>query len=127
MKPFWFPAGDSALLLDFQGFKPTKKNYFAKDEEKIYYSNKVNLISSHLQSLLNKNKLYGITEIVPGIASILIHYNLSLVSYDDVKNKIELHINNPKYISTDSTLIKQVHTKYSLTDGISQKMYNKIK
>ena len=89
MKPFWFPAGDSALLLDFQGFKPVKKNYFLKNEEKIYYSKKVSLISSHLQSLLNKNKLYRITEIVPGIASILIHYNLSLVSYDDVKNKIQ--------------------------------------
>ena len=117
MKPFWFPAGDSALLLDFQGFKPTKKNYFAKDEEKIYYSNKVNLISSHLQNLLNKNKLHGITEIVPGIASILIHYDLSLVSYYDVKNKIELHINNSKNIIKSKQRLWRIPVLYGGIHG----------
>ena len=40
------------------------------------------------------------------------------------KNKYQ--INNPKYVSEDSGLIKQVHNKYSLTDGISEKIYNKI-
>jgi len=40
------------------------------------------------------------------------------------KNKYQL--TNPKYISEDSTLIKKVHNKYSLTEGISEKIYNKI-
>ncbi len=40
------------------------------------------------------------------------------------RNKYQL--TNPKYISEDSSLIKQVHNKYSLTDGISEKIYNKI-
>ncbi len=40
------------------------------------------------------------------------------------RNKYQ--ITNPKYISEDSALIKQVHNKYSLTDGISEKIYNKI-
>ncbi len=40
------------------------------------------------------------------------------------KNKYQ--ITNPKYVSEDSSLIKQVHNKYSLTDGISEKIYNKI-
>ena len=40
------------------------------------------------------------------------------------KNKYQL--TNPKYISEDSSLIKQVHNKYSLTEGISEKIYNKI-
>ncbi len=40
------------------------------------------------------------------------------------KNKYQ--ITNPKYISEDSTLIKQVHNKYSLTEGVSEKIYNKI-
>ena len=35
-------------------------------------------------------------------------------------------LTNPKYVSEDSTLIKKVHNKYSLTDGISEKIYNKI-
>ncbi len=35
-------------------------------------------------------------------------------------------ITNPKYVSEDSSLIKQTHNKYSLTDGISEKIYNKI-
>ena len=40
------------------------------------------------------------------------------------KNKYQL--TNPKYISEDSSLIKQVHNKYSLTEGISEKVYNRI-
>ena len=40
------------------------------------------------------------------------------------KNKYQ--ITNPKYISENASLIKDKHTKYSLTDGISEKVYNKI-
>ena len=40
------------------------------------------------------------------------------------RNKYQL--TNPKYISEDSTFIKQKHNKYSLTDGISEKVYNRI-
>jgi ATP-dependent DNA helicase RecG len=40
------------------------------------------------------------------------------------KNKYQ--ITNPKYVSEDPTLIKNKHNKYSLTEGISEKVYNKI-
>ena len=35
-------------------------------------------------------------------------------------------ITNPKYVSENEELIKSKHNEYSLTDGISQKVYNKI-
>ncbi|MDC3058954.1 ATP-dependent DNA helicase RecG [Candidatus Pelagibacter sp.] len=40
------------------------------------------------------------------------------------KNKYQL--TNPKYISEDSSIIKQKHNSYSLTEGISEKVYNRI-
>ena len=40
------------------------------------------------------------------------------------RNKYQL--TNPKYVSENSSLIKQKHNNYSLTDGISDKIYNKI-
>ncbi|MFL2902050.1 MAG: ATP-dependent DNA helicase RecG [Candidatus Pelagibacter sp.] len=40
------------------------------------------------------------------------------------KNKYQ--ITNPKYISENASLIKDKHKRYSLTDGISEKVYNKI-
>ncbi len=40
------------------------------------------------------------------------------------RNKYQL--TNPKYVSEDSSLIKQKHNTYSLTEGISEKIYNKI-
>ena len=40
------------------------------------------------------------------------------------RNKYQ--ITNPKYISSDSSLIKKKHNSYSLTEGISEKVYNKI-
>ena len=35
-------------------------------------------------------------------------------------------ITNPTYVSKDSSTIKKIHNKYSLTEGISEKVYNKI-
>ena len=35
-------------------------------------------------------------------------------------------ITNPKYISKDNSLIAKIHTKYNLTEGISEKIYYKI-
>ena len=40
------------------------------------------------------------------------------------RNKYQ--ITNPKYVSENSTLIKQKHNTYSLTEGISEKVYNRI-
>ena len=40
------------------------------------------------------------------------------------KNKYQ--ITNPTYVSKDSSLIETVHNKYSLTQGITEKSYNKI-
>lgn len=35
-------------------------------------------------------------------------------------------ITNPTYVSKDSSVIEKMHNKYSLTEGISEKVYNKI-
>jgi len=35
-------------------------------------------------------------------------------------------ITNPTYVSKDNTLIEKIHSKYTLTEGISEKIYNKI-
>ncbi len=40
------------------------------------------------------------------------------------KNKYQ--ITNPTYISSDKSAIKKIHSKYSLTDGLTEKKYNKI-
>jgi len=40
------------------------------------------------------------------------------------RNKYQM--TNPKYVSTDESFIKRKHNKYSLTEGISEKIYNKI-
>ncbi len=40
------------------------------------------------------------------------------------RNKYQ--ITNPKYLSEDASFIKNKHNKYSLTEGISEKVYNKI-
>ena len=40
------------------------------------------------------------------------------------RNKYQ--ITNPKYVSQDASLVKDKHNKYSLTEGISEKVYNNI-
>ena len=41
------------------------------------------------------------------------------------RNKYQL--TNPKYISEDESLIKKKHNTYSLTEGISENIYNKMR
>ncbi len=40
--------------------------------------------------------------------------------------KKKYQITNPTYVSKDSTIIEKIHNKYTLTEGISEKVYNKI-
>ncbi len=40
--------------------------------------------------------------------------------------KNQYQITNPTYLSKDSSIIEKVHNKYSLTEGITEKSYNKI-
>ena len=40
--------------------------------------------------------------------------------------KTKYQIINPTYISEDSNFIQKIHLKYNLTEGISEKVYNKI-
>ena len=40
--------------------------------------------------------------------------------------KKKYQITNPAYVSKESSLIEKIHNKYSLTEGISEKVYNKI-
>ena len=40
--------------------------------------------------------------------------------------EIDIKLQNPKYVSENSSLIKTKHNQYSLTEGISEKLYNNI-
>ena len=40
--------------------------------------------------------------------------------------KKKYQITNPTYVSKESSLIQRIHNKYSLTEGISEKVYNKL-
>ena len=40
------------------------------------------------------------------------------------KNRYQ--ITNPSYISKESIIVEKLHNKYSLTEGITEKLYNKI-
>ena len=40
------------------------------------------------------------------------------------KNKYQ--ITNPTHISSDKNTVKKIHSKYSLTEGLTEKKYNKI-
>ncbi len=40
--------------------------------------------------------------------------------------KKKYQLTNPTYVSNNSSLVQVIHNKYSLTEGITEKMYNKI-
>ncbi len=56
---------------------------------------------------------------------------LPLNQFVTISGKINFYnnkyqITNPKYISTDSNIIQKKHNKYKLTEGITEKKYNKM-
>ena len=40
--------------------------------------------------------------------------------------KKKYQLTNPTYVSSNASLVQTVHNKYSLTEGITERMYNKI-
>ena len=60
-----------------------------------------------------------IRKILPLNQEVTISGKISLI-------KDVIKITNPTYISQDSSLVETIDNKYSLTEGITEKTYNKI-
>lgn len=73
--PVWYPCGDTGLLLDFGGLKPAFHDVVCAVEDKSVLTQKARRLAEHLLDCCAAGHLQGITDLTPGLTSLLIQYN----------------------------------------------------
>lgn len=72
-KPVWFPAGDCGLLLDLNGYSGQTDQ--GDSAARAALTKKARVMGQIIAEKSAHEQIKGITDIVPGLASLLIHYD----------------------------------------------------
>lgn len=89
IKPVWFPAGDRGILLDLTGYG-AQLGGLPPAEDRQALTRFARQLGQRIDHMTNTDKLAGITDIVPGLASLLIHYNPLAISAETIKSAVSL-------------------------------------
>ena len=73
--PVWYPCGDTGLLLDFGGLKPAFHDVVCAVEDKAVLTQKARRLAAYILDCCAAGHLQGITDLTPGLTSLLIQYN----------------------------------------------------
>ncbi len=85
IKPVWFPAGDKGVLLDLTGYGAQLGGLPPADKRQTL-TRYARTLSQQIEQLRLAGKLAGITDIVPGLASLLVHYNPLHITAEQIKS-----------------------------------------
>jgi len=87
-KPVWFPAGDRGLLLDLTGYA-AQLDGLPPPEKRQTLTRQARRLGTLIKAEHNQT-VAGITDIVPGLASLLIHYDPARISAQTIKSSVSL-------------------------------------
>ena len=82
----WLPAGDTGLLLDFCGFTSVATDALPNDEVRLAALHQARSLRTVLAEKQEAGTLAGITDLVPGMTSLLIHYDPLVTSAKQLKS-----------------------------------------
>lgn len=71
----WHPCGDTALLLDLNGYAPSWTDSLSPFEDKTQLITTARHLSALIRARQETGQLTGIIDVVPGLGSVLIHYD----------------------------------------------------
>ena len=89
IKPVWFPAGDRGLLLDLTGYS-AQLGGLPPSAERQALTRFARALGQRISGLCTTGQLTGITDLVPGLASLLIHYDPLQIRAEDIKKAVFL-------------------------------------
>jgi inhibitor of KinA len=98
-KAVWFPAGDRGLLLDLIGYS-AQLGSLPPSAERQKLTCQARAVGQSIRVLCTDGKLVGITDIVPGLASVLVHYDPCQIQAEQIKKTIGLILDS---IDTSTT------------------------
>ena len=91
-QPVWFACGDTGLLLDFSGYGPSFGLPPLASEDRAQLTRNARLLGQLVRQQVDERAVCGITDIVPGLCSILFHYDPLLTSAADIKAMVSLFL-----------------------------------
>lgn len=86
--PVWHPCGDTGLLLDLGGYRPAYHDILCAVEDKSVLTLMARRLAGTINDKRKKGEIRGITDIVPGLASLLIHYDPLIIRAGQLKSAI---------------------------------------
>ena len=89
IKPVWFPAGDRGLLLDLTGYS-AQLGGLPPAGERQALTRFARALGQRISGLCKTGQLTGITDLVPGLASLLIHYDPLQIRAEEIKKLVFL-------------------------------------
>ena len=89
-QPVWFACGDTGILLDFSGYGPSLGLPPLPPDARASLTRK----ARQLGQMINQHSAdtLGITDIVPGLCSVLFHYDPALITAAEIKQQVSLYL-----------------------------------
>lgn len=91
-QPVWFACGDTGLLLDFSGYGPSLGLPPLDPDIRASLTRKARQLGQIIRQRVDDGELDGITDITPGLCSVLFHYNPVNIHAAEIKQTISLFL-----------------------------------
>ncbi len=91
-QPVWFACGDTGLLLDFLGYSPGLGQTAIPVTDRTKLTRKARQLGQMIREKADSRAFHGLTDIVPGLCSVLFHYDPVIITAAELKQKVSLHL-----------------------------------
>lgn len=91
-QPVWFACGDTGLLLDFSGYGPSLGQATIAAAERADLTRKARQLGQIMREKANNGTFHGLTDIVPGLCSVLFHYDPVRITAAELKQTVYLNL-----------------------------------
>ena len=91
-QPVWFTCGDTGLLLDFLGYGPGLGQAAIPTTDRAKLTRKARKLSQIMRETTNIGTFHGLTDIVPGLCSVLFHYDPVKITAAELKQIVSLQL-----------------------------------
>ncbi len=110
--PVWQTCGDTGLLLDFGGLKPGFHDILFAVDDKSLLTQKARSLAQHIKAQCKMGNLSGITDLTPGLTSLLIQYDPQQIRAKQLKQFITPLMSQPLNASQNEVKIWELPVCY---------------
>ena len=91
-QPVWFACGDTGLLLDFSGYGPGLGQKAIPVTDRASLTRKARQLGQMMREKTDSGAFHGLTDVVPGLCSVLFHYDPVKITAAELKQIVSLHL-----------------------------------